>query len=312
MAHCLVTGGAGFIGSHLVDALIAAGHRVRVLDDFSTGKADNLRHVKDQIEFISGSILDPVTVRAAVKEVELVFHLAALPSVQRSIEDPIRTHAVCASGTLNILRAAVKAGVRRVIYAGSSSAYGGIPGSVRTENDPVSPLSPYAAAKVSGEAYCQSFTGSYGLETVRLRFFNIFGPRQDSKNPYSGVIALFLGTMLQGRQPTVFGDGLQSRDFTFVSNAVQAALKAAESPAAMGQVYNIGTGESTMVLDLVHHLNQYLGTKIQPVFGPARLGDVRRSLADISKARKQLGYEPTISFAEGLRRTVEAFKNGHW
>lgn len=306
---CLVTGGAGFIGSHLVEALLQAGHSVRVLDDFSTGKGDNLRDVRDQIHFFPGSILGMDAVRAAVNGVQWVFHFAALPSVQRSLEDPEASHAVCATGTLQLLRAAVEAGVRRVIYAASSSAYGGCTGSIRTEQDHLCPLSPYAAAKLAGEGYCQAFTASYGLETVRLRFFNIFGPRQDSKNPYSGVIALFLGMMSEGRSPVVHGDGLQSRDFTYVANAVQAAIRAAESPVAPGQVYNIGAGQSTTVLALVEHLNQLLGVQLRPIHASARLGDVRHSQADVTKARAELGYEPSVSFREGLERTVWHFRN---
>jgi UDP-glucose 4-epimerase len=311
MAHNLVTGGAGFIGSHLVEALVSTGQRVRVLDDFSTGKVQNLQRVRNQVDLVEGSILNLETVQAAVQGIDFVFHLAALPSVQRSIEDPIATHAVCATGTLHILHAAVKARVRRVIYAASSSAYGGCPGKVRTEQDSLSPLSPYAAAKLAGEQYCQSFTTSFGLETVRLRFFNIFGPRQDSSSPYSGVIPLFIRAMSKGDQPIVHGDGLQSRDFTHVDNAVQALLRAAESPMAVGQVHNIGTGENTSLLGLIRHLNSILGTDIQPVHGPIRQGDVRQSTADISKARKELQYEPTISFLEGLRNTVKAFQAEH-
>lgn len=308
MANCLVTGGAGFIGSHIIEHLLEKGHRARVLDDFSTGKGANLQRVKDRVELVTGSITDGATVESAVKGIDWVFHLAALPSVQRSVEDPASSHAVCATGTLNVLNAARQAGVRRVVYAASSSAYGDTPGAVRIESDPIAPLSPYAAAKLAGEHYCKSFTAVYGLETVRLRFFNIFGPRQDAKSPYSGVIALFIAAMSGGRTPTIQGDGLQSRDFTYVANAVQAMVKAAEAPAAVGNVYNIGSGGSTSVLDLVNHLNQLLGSHLQPQFGPARAGDVRHSQADISRARRDLGYEPDVSFPEGLRRTLEAHR----
>jgi UDP-glucose 4-epimerase len=307
MVKCLVTGGAGFIGSHLVEGLLEQGHQVRVLDDFSTGKPGNLQAVQ-QVEIVKGSITDLPAVAAALKGMDWVCHMAALPSVQRSVEEPAATHEVCATGTLNVLDAARKAGVRRVVYAASSSAYGDTPGSIRTEDDPVAPLSPYAAAKLAGEHYCRCFTTVYGLETVRLRFFNIFGPRQDARSPYSGVIALFVGAMSAGRTPTVHGDGLQSRDFTYVANAVQAVIKAAQAPAAVGNVYNVGNGASTSVLDLVRHLNQLLGSNIQPQFGPARSGDVRHSQADISRARRDLGYEPAISFPEGLRRTLEAHR----
>jgi UDP-glucose 4-epimerase len=304
--RCLVTGGAGFIGSHLVEQLIAAGHSVRVLDDLSTGKRGNLAQVQNLVEIVAGSVADPQTVAAAVQNIEWVFHLAALPSVQRSVEAPLPTHEICATGTLLLLDAARRAGVRRVVYAASSSAYGDIPGAVRTEEDPVSPMSPYAAAKLAGEHYCKCFTTSYGLETVRLRFFNIFGPRQDARSPYSGVIALFIAAMLQGEQPTIYGDGLQSRDFTYVGNAVQAVCQAAQAPAAVGNVYNIGNGASTNLLELVAELNHIFGTRIKPVHGPARIGDVRNSQADITRARKDLGYDPAITFAEGLRKTVDS------
>lgn len=306
MSLCLVTGGAGFIGSHLVEGLLSQNYAVRVLDDLSTGKEINLARVLDDIELIRGSVTDPATVERAMRKCELVFHLAALPSVQRSVEDPLATHEVCVSGTLNVLQAARKAGARRLIYAASSSAYGNASGQVRREDQPLSPLSPYAAAKLAGEHYCQCFTSSYGLATVRLRFFNIFGPRQDASSPYSGVIALFIAALLEGRAPTIYGDGLQSRDFAYVANAVQALIKAATAPAAAGQVYNIGNGTSTSVLDLVEQLNQILGTTIKPVFAPARTGDVRHSQADISRARRDLGYEPAVSFADGLRHTLEA------
>jgi UDP-glucose 4-epimerase len=303
---CLVTGGAGFIGSHLVEGLLHQGHRIRVLDDLSTGKRANLAHLGAKVELLQGSITDRDLVARAVQGVNWVFHLAALPSVQRSVEDPVPTHEVCATGTLNVLNASRQAGVQRVVYAASSSAYGDIPGAVRSEDDPVSPMSPYAAAKLAGEHYCKCFTTVYGLETVRLRFFNIFGPRQDAQSPYSGVIALFIAALLQGRTPTIFGDGLQSRDFTYVGNAVQAVIKAAQAPKAVGKVYNIGNGASTSLLELVKQLNLILGKSVVPQHGPARQGDVRHSQADISLARADLGYDPQVSFAEGLRRTVEA------
>jgi UDP-glucose 4-epimerase len=299
----LVTGGAGFIGSHLVDRLIAAGQSVRVLDDFSTGKRENLEKIK-RIEILTASVTDVDAVREAVQGVDCVFHFAALPSVQRSVEDPARTHAVCATGTLQVLKAAHEAGVRRVIYAASSSAYGDNPATVRKETDPVSPISPYAVAKLAGEHYCRCFSRLYGLETVRLRFFNVFGPRQDPHSSYAGVIPRFIRTMAEDRAPIIYGDGSQSRDFTYVENAVQAALAAALSPHAAGNVYNIGTGVTTTILDLVGHLNDLLGRKIEPFHKPARPGDVRNSQADIWAARRDLDYEPSVSLVDGLRMTV--------
>jgi UDP-glucose 4-epimerase len=303
----LVTGGCGFIGSHLVEALAAQGDDVRVLDDLSTGKEGNLAAVAGRVEVRHGSITDPAVVTEAVRDREVVYHLAALPSVARSVEQPLPTHEVCATGTLYVLDAARQSGVRRVVYAASSSAYGDTPGTVRTEDDPLSPLSPYAAAKLAGEHYCRCFTTVYGLETVRLRFFNIFGPQQDPRSPYSGVIALFTAAMVEGRTPRIDGDGQQSRDFTYVANAVQALMKAATAAAAVGRVYNVGTGSNVSVLQLVAELNRLLGKQIKPAHGPPRPGDVRHSQADISRARRDLSYEPAVSFAEGLRRTLEAF-----
>jgi UDP-glucose 4-epimerase len=309
MKSYLVTGGGGFIGSHLVDALLAAGHRVRVLDNFSTGRRENLAAVRDRVELLEGSITEPEVVAAAVEGVDCVFHLAALPSVQRSVENPIATHEACAAGTLRVLDAARRAGVRRLVYAASSSAYGDTPGAVRTEDAPVAPLSPYAAAKLAGEQYCRAFTTTYGFETVRLRFFNVFGPRQNPFSPYSGVIALFLAAMTADRPPVVHGDGQQSRDFTYVANAVQAVMRAAEAPAAVGNVYNVGNGGATSVLDLVAQLNALLGTRLAPAHQPSRPGDVRHSQADIARARRDLGYAPSVTFAEGLRQTLDAFRS---
>jgi UDP-glucose 4-epimerase len=304
-----VTGGAGFIGSHLVETLLAQGWSVRVLDNLSTGKLTNLAAVKNRVEFVQGSVADASAVKKAVEGCEVVFHLAALASVARSIEAPLESHEACATGTVTVLDGARRAGVRRLVYAASSSAYGDLPGAVRVESEPVVPLSPYAAAKLAGEYYCRCFTTVYKLETVRLRFFNIFGPRQDASSPYSGVIALFLAAMSSGKVPRVDGDGLQSRDFVYVGNAVQAVIKAADAAAAVGNVYNIGEGGSITVLDLVKNLNDLLGTTVQPTFGPARPGDVRHSQADITLARRDLGYQPTIPFAEGLRRTLEWYRS---
>src|SRR5438128_11956398 len=299
---CLVTGGAGFIGSHLTEALVAGGHTVRVLDDLSTGNAANLAAVKGRVQLLQGSITAPEVVRQAVAGCDTVYHLAALASVAQSVEQPLASHAICATGTLTMLDAARRAKVRRVMYAASSSAYGDQPGDLRRETDALVPLSPYAAAKLAGEHYCQCCTAVYGLETVRLRFFNVFGPRQDAKSPYSGVISLFSAAMAKGKAPTIYGDGLQTRDFVYVANVVQALLQAAQAPQAVGNVYNIGNGRSVTILDLVEHLNHLQGTKLQLVHAPPRAGDVRHSLADISLARRDLSYEPTVSFPDGLAR----------
>jgi UDP-glucose 4-epimerase len=308
MSTSLVTGGAGFIGSHLVEGLLARGETVRVLDDLSTGREANLQPVRGRVDLLTGSVTQLDAVRQAVRGCDVVYHLAAIPSVAKSVEDPRLVHEVCATGTLNVLDAARQAKVRRLIFAGSSSAYGDQPGTSRTEDDLLLPLSPYAAAKLAGEHYASAFSAVYGLETVRLRFFNVFGPRQDPSSPYSGVIALFIAALSQGRAPTIYGDGLQSRDFVYVENVVQAMLQAAAAPSASGKVYNIGSGGSSTILDLVSALNQLLGSHVQPLHAPSRAGDVRFSQADISRARRDLGYEPKVSFTEGLRRTLPAEK----
>ena len=304
----LVTGGAGFIGSHLVEALLHAGHAVRVFDDFSTGLRQNLRHLArfgNALDVVEGSITDPTATAKALRDVGVIYHLAALASVARSVENPAATHAACVTGTLNLLDAARKVGVRRVVYAASSSAYGGAtqPGGQREDQLPAA-KSPYAAAKLAGELYMQAFAATYGLETVRLRFFNIFGPRQRSDSPYSGVIALFAAVMARGDLPTVHGDGLQSRDFTYVTNAVQALRRAAEVPDVSGNVYNVGTGRSVTVRDLVAALNDVLETDLEPTYGAPRAGDVKFSRADIHRTMTDLGYAPKVTFEDGLRQTV--------
>jgi UDP-glucose 4-epimerase len=308
--RCLVTGGAGFIGSHLVERLLARGHQVRVLDDLATGNRENLRAVAAQIEIIEGSVTDPQCVQSTVQGSEWVFHLAALPSVARSIQTPLETHAVCATGTLTLLDAACRAGVRRFLYASSSSVYGNSPHIRRSESDSLSPLSPYAAAKLTGEYYCQCFAAVHGLQTVRLRFFNVFGPRQCADSPYAGVIPLFATTLLRGERPTIHGDGSQSRDFTFVGDVVEGLLLAAGTPEATAKVYNLGAGGTTSILELLRILQGLLGTSLEPHFLPARPGDVRHSCADIARARAELGYAPTVSLEDGLRRTVDAFRAG--
>jgi UDP-glucose 4-epimerase len=306
-----VTGGGGFIGSHLVERLLADGFSVRVLDDFSTGNRANLAAVAEGIELVEGSILDPVRTRAAVDGCDVVYHLAALPSVVQSIADPFTMHQICATGTMRVLLAARDAGVRRVVYAGSASAYGDQPGDVRRETDLLIPLSPYAAAKLAGEHYCTCFTEVYRLETVRLRFFNVFGPRQDPASPYTGVIAIFLKAMAEGRVPTIYGDGLQSRDFVYVGDVAEALVRAATSPAAVGGVYNVGRGTSVTLLELVAALNELFGTHIVPRHAEPRVGDVRISRADISAARRDLGYDPAVPLLEGLRRTLEGTPGLH-
>jgi UDP-glucose 4-epimerase len=306
---CLVTGGAGFIGSHLVEALLASGRPVRVLDNFSTGLRSNLAGFRPAPEVIEGDLADAHAVARAMAGVRVTFHLGALASVQRSVENPLATHQACATGTLNVLDAARRAGVRRVVYAASSSAYGGLSNADgQIEDAPMNPLSPYAAAKLTGELYCQAFAATYGLETVALRFFNIFGPRQRADSPYSGVIALFIAAMSAGRPPSVHGDGLQSRDFTYVANAVQALRKASEAPGASGKVYNVGTGRSITILELIAGLNRLLGTNLTPQHAPPRAGDVRFSRADISRARHDLGYEPGVPFEQGLEQTLRWYR----
>jgi UDP-glucose 4-epimerase len=305
----LVTGGAGFIGSHIATALVERGDQVRVLDNLCTGTRANLAHLAGKVEFVEGDVLDVKQVEKAVAGVDVVFHQAALASVPRSLEKPLDTHAACATGTLHVLDAARRGAVRRVVYAGSSSAYGNQPFMSKRESDLPAPLSPYAAAKLAGESYCQAFTASFGLETVVIRYFNVFGPRQDPNGEYSAVIPKFVVAMLAGKRPTIFGDGLQSRDFTYVENVVQGNLAAAERPAAAGRVFNVACGRQYNLLELIAAINRVLGTRIEPIFAPARAGDVRDSLADITAAREALGYEPTIDFDEGLRRSIDYYKS---
>jgi UDP-glucose 4-epimerase len=309
MALCLVTGGAGFIGSHLVEALLARGDDVRVLDDFSTGRRDNLEAVEDRIEIIEGDLTEFDDVRRAVQGVELVFHQGALASVPRSIANPLATHEVCATGTLHVLKAAHEAGARRVIYAASSSAYGNSTAAVKSEDHPAAPLSPYAVAKLCGEQYCAAFWEVYGLQTVSLRYFNVFGRRQPPDSPYSAVIPLFISAMLQGRSPIVHGDGMQARDFTPVENVIQANLLAADAPSVAGRVYNVACGGSISLLELIDALNQMLGTRIRPVHTAPRAGDVRFSRADISRACADLGYRPTVDWVAGLRGCLGYYRS---
>lgn len=306
MTTVLVTGGCGFIGSHLARTLLARGDRVRVLDSLVSGDRTNLGADLSRVELFAGDLNDLPVLTRAVKDVDLVFHQAALASVPRSIEDPLATHAACTTGTLNLLHTARQAGVKRVVYAASSSAYGNQPTPLKSEQDLPSPLSPYAAAKLAAEHYCHAFFHSYGLETVCLRYFNVFGPRQDPNGPYAAVVPLFARKLLAGEAPTIYGDGLQTRDFTYIDNVVQANLLAASVPAAAGLAFNVGSGQATSLLDMLAQLQQILGTNLPPIFAPARTGDVRDSLADISRAREVLGYRPSVDLSEGLRRTVAA------
>jgi UDP-glucose 4-epimerase len=305
MGIYLVTGGAGFIGSHLAEALAGRGHAVRVLDNLSTGSPANLEPVRDRVQFLGGDVTDRAAVEAAMHGVEVVFHQAALASVPRSVADPLATHRACVDGTLNVLLAARDAGVRRVVYAASSSAYGNSARLPKSETDPTAPLSPYAAAKLAGEHYCAAFSEVYGLETVRLRYFNVFGPRQTPDSPYAAVIPLFIRALTSGASPTIHGDGEQSRDFTYVADVVQANLRAADAPGVGGRVYNVACGRRTTLLALVRHLNDLLGTSIAPVHTAARAGDVRHSQADINRACHDLGYRPTTDIPAGLARCLE-------
>lgn len=306
MPTYLVTGGAGFIGSHLVEGLLRhePTARVRVLDNLSTGNRQNLGHLFSQIDFLEGDCADVSIAAKALRGIDVVFHQAALASVPRSVDDPLATHAACATATLVMLDQSHKAGVRRFVYAASSSAYGDSPKPAKQENDPPNPLSPYAAAKLAGEHYCQAFFHSYGLETVSLRYFNVFGPRQNPNGPYAAVIPKFSAAMRAGEQPVIFGDGRQSRDFTYVENVVRANLLAMTRSGIGGRTYNIATGQSVSLLKLIELLNQILGTRLEPRFEPPRPGDVRDSLADISAARRDLGYQPAVDLVEGLRLTA--------
>jgi nucleoside-diphosphate-sugar epimerase len=306
--NVLVTGGAGFIGSNLARALVAAGDTVRVLDDFSTGRPHNLDGLTGDLEVIEGDVRDPLQVRKAVAGVEIVHHLAALPSVARSVADPRASHDVNVTGTLNVLLESLEAGVRRLVYASSSSVYGDTRVLPKDEELPVSPRSPYAAAKLAGEAYCRAFARVYPLETVCLRFFNVFGPNQDPASEYAAVVPRFITRMLAGQPAEVTGDGRQTRDFTYVANTVAACRLAARAGAqAVGEAINVGCGERISVHQLVELVNRRLGRQVEPVFTAARPGDVRDSEAAITKASKLLGYRPLVPVKEGLATTIDWF-----
>lgn len=306
MTLYLVTGGAGFIGSHLVQALVERGERVRVLDDFSTGRRENLTAVIGRIELIEGDVSDPEAARRAVDGCDYVFHLAAVASVQASVERPQRTHLVNAGGTLNVLDAARRSGVRRVVLASTTALYGDHTALPLREELPLRPLSPYAASKAAGEAYCRAFHASYGLPTVALRFFNVYGPRQDPSSPYSGVISIFASCMSRGERPTIYGDGKQTRDFVYVADVVRALLLACEQDEAVGSVFNVAGGKQTSILQLVEELNHALGTSLTPLFAPPRPGEVRFSQGDATRARQMLGWQPRVPLREGLTRLIES------
>jgi nucleoside-diphosphate-sugar epimerase len=302
----LITGGAGFVGSHIATALVDAGARVRVLDDLSTGYLKNLRHIESKIDFIEGSVGDAVTLRRALTDVELIFHQAAIPSVPRSVDRPMESHDASVNATFALLLAARDQKVRRVVYAASSSAYGDQPELPKREDMRPAPLSPYAVGKLVGEYYGQVFTNVYGLETVSLRYFNVFGPRQDPGSQYSGVISRFMSALVNGEQPIIYGDGGQSRDFTFVSNVVDANMRAAESPSAVGMVINVANGRQVTLNELLEIMKNVTGKSAAAArYEPVRVGDVRHSLADISLARSLLGYEPEVGLEEGLRLTFD-------
>lgn len=305
MSLYLVTGGAGFIGSHLVETLLKRGDTVRVVDNLSTGKRANL---PSDIDFVEGDLADDYVAARAVQGCDYVLHQAAMPSVPRSVKDPIASNRANIDATLQVLVAARDAGVRRVVFAGSSSEYGNSQVLPKREDMRPSPITPYALQKWTGEQYCSMFTSIYGLETVSIRYFNVFGPRQAPDSPYSGVISLFIKAFLNGQAPLIHGDGRQTRDFTYVTNVVDGVLRAATTPGVAGEYINVATGGRVSLLELARALQLITGTNITPTFGPPRDGDVKDSQADIFKARKMLGYEPTVPFEEGLRHTVEWFK----
>jgi UDP-N-acetylglucosamine/UDP-N-acetyl-alpha-D-glucosaminouronate 4-epimerase len=311
MALYLITGIAGFIGSSLARAILDQGDEVRGVDNLSTGKRENLTEISGRIDFREADLLDLKAMQNACQGVEYVLHQAAIPSVPKSILDPLGSNRANVDGTVNILVAARDAKVKRVVYAASSSAYGATPTLPKHEEMPPNPISPYAVAKLAGEYYMTSFYRCYGLETVCLRYFNIFGPRQDSSSPYSGVLAKFISQMLRGEQPTIFGDGTQSRDFTYIENAVQANLLACKVPAAdvAGRTFNVATGKRAALNETFQILKRLIGCEGTVNYAPERGGDVKHSLADISRSQKYLGYRPSVGFEEGLRRTVEWYRN---
>ena len=307
----LVTGGAGFIGSHVAEGLVRRGEKVRIFDDFSSGKRSNLRDFADQVEVIEGDLRDLEAVRRAVDGTLGVYHQAALRSVPRSVDNPLATNDVNITGTLQLLMACRDAGVRRVVAASSSSVYGANEALPKREDQELLPVSPYAASKLAGEHYCRIFTHLYGLETVSLRYFNVFGPRQDPDSQYAAVVPLFIQAALDGVPLTVHGDGLQSRDFTYIDNVVQANLRAMDAPDAAGEALNIACGERYTLMDIVHVIERELGRTLTCEHTPARAGDVRHTLADIGKAKRLIGFAPTIGFEDGMARTVAHLRRQH-
>ena len=303
----LVTGGAGFIGSHLVERLLRDGHEVRVLDNFASGHRENLAAVWDDVEMVEGDLQSYERVHAAVRGSEVVFHLGALPSVPRSIQDPLTSTATNVTGTLNVLLAARDEGVRRVVFASSSSVYGANRELPQREDAPALPISPYAVSKLAAEGYCRAFGRVYGLGTVAVRYFNVFGPRQDPRSQYAAVIPRFITALLEERSPIVFGDGEQTRDFTFVDNTVEGTIRAATADGVSGEVFNLACGQGTSLNRLLEHLDELSGRQVEAVHTDPQPGDIPRSLADISRARQALGYEPAVDIREGLRQTFVHF-----
>jgi nucleoside-diphosphate-sugar epimerase len=309
MQKYLVTGGAGFIGSNICRRLVAEGCFVRVVDNLLTGKRSNLASVADKIDFLEADMGDPEVARAAMKDIDVVLHQGALPSVPRSVDDPAATHRHCVDATFTLLLAARDVGVKRFVYAASSSAYGDTPVLPKVETMTPNPLSPYAVGKLVGEYYCSVFSKVFGLETISLRYFNVFGPHQDPASQYAAAIPAFVTAILQDRPPTIYGDGEQSRDFTYIDNVVQANLLAARAKQTGGEVVNIACGEAVTVNAIIGMINELLGKHVQPVYAPARAGDVKHSLADITAARKLIGFEPVILFQEGLRKSIDWYRH---
>ena len=308
MAVYVVTGGSGFIGSHIVEELLRRRETVRVIDDFSTGKRDNVENFRNDVEVLEADIAEAKNLSDLFRGADYVIHQAAIPSVPKSILDPIKSHNANVNGTLNVLVASRDAGVKRVVYASSSSLYGDSPTLPKHEEMMPNPLSPYGAQKLFGEMYCQVFTKAYGLETVSLRYFNVFGPRQDATSQYSGVLALFIPAVLQGRRPKIYGDGLQSRDFTYVQNVVEANLLACKVSGVAGEVFNVACGDRITVNSMLQQINQITGKDISPIYEAPRPGDIKHSQADVSRAKELLGYEPKVGFEEGLRHTIEWYR----